>query len=107
MKLILQPLIKFIAFGGSLEVQWWEYHAVVGTLKHYLMQKNVFELFALAGDEDTKTWVRALEPKHECLCHHLCPSYLDEFLRPNCYFWGSSDFCKLTKFHTLPTSVHG
>ena len=27
----------------------------MGTLKHYLMQKNLFELFALTGGGDEKT----------------------------------------------------
>ena len=31
----------------------WEYHEVVGTFKLYLVQKNLFELFALTGDRDT------------------------------------------------------
>ena len=30
-------------------------HEVVVTLKRYLMQKNLFELFALRGSGDTKT----------------------------------------------------
>ena len=30
-----------------MQVQWWEYHEVVGTLKPYLMQNNLFELIAL------------------------------------------------------------
>ena len=40
-----------------MEVQWWGYHEVVGTLKPPLplKQKNLFELFALTGGRDTKT----------------------------------------------------
>ena len=30
-----------------MQVQWWGYHEVVGTLKSYLMQNNLFELLAL------------------------------------------------------------
>ena len=31
-------------------------HEVVGTLKPYHMPKNLFELIALQGDGDGKTW---------------------------------------------------
>ena len=34
-----------------IQVQWWGYHELVRTLKPYLMQKNLFELFALTGDQ--------------------------------------------------------
>ena len=36
-------------------VQWWGYHEVVGTLKPYLMQKNLFGFFSLTGSRDVKT----------------------------------------------------
>ena len=32
-----------------MQVQWWGYHEVVGTLKPYHMLKNFFELLALKG----------------------------------------------------------
>ena len=38
-----------------MQVQWWGYHEVVGSLKPYHMLKNLFELLALKGDEDGKT----------------------------------------------------
>ena len=34
---------------------WWGYHDMMGTLKHYLIQKNFFELFALTGRRNAKT----------------------------------------------------
>ena len=37
-----------------MQVQWREYHEVVGTCKPYLMQKIFFELFALRGGEGGK-----------------------------------------------------
>ena len=37
-------------------VQWWGYHEVVGTLKPYHMLKNLFELIALKGGGDAKTF---------------------------------------------------
>ena len=36
-------------------VQWLGHHEAAGTLIPYLMQKNLFELFALSGGRDTKT----------------------------------------------------
>ena len=41
-----------------MQVSWGRYHEVVGTLKpyHYHMVKNLFELIALEGDGDGKTW---------------------------------------------------
>ena len=36
------------------------YHEVVGTLKPYYMQKNLFEFFALTGSG------HSLAPKHRC-----------------------------------------
>ena len=38
-----------------MQVQWWGYHEVVGTLKPYFMLKNLFELIALKGDGDGTT----------------------------------------------------
>ena len=38
-----------------MQVQWLEYHEVVGTVKPYHMQKNLFELFALTDSRDAKT----------------------------------------------------
>ena len=38
-----------------MEVYLWGYIEVVGTLKPYLMQKYLFELFALTGSEDAIT----------------------------------------------------
>ena len=38
-----------------MQVQLWEYYEMVETLKSYHRQKNLFELFALTGGEDTKT----------------------------------------------------
>ena len=38
-----------------MQVQWWGYHEVVGTLKPNLMQKNLFEIFALTASADSKT----------------------------------------------------
>ena len=38
-----------------MQVQWWGYHEVVGTLKHYQMLNNLFELIALKGDQDGET----------------------------------------------------
>ena len=32
----------------SMQAQWWGYHEAVGTLRPCLMQKNFFELLALA-----------------------------------------------------------
>ena len=37
-----------------MQVQWWGYNEFVGTLKPNLMQKNLFEFFALTGDRDDK-----------------------------------------------------
>ena len=45
---------------------------MVGSFKHYFMQNNLFELFALTGSR-TK--------KFRCKC--LCPSHLVEFPLPN------------------------
>ena len=45
-----------------MQVQWWEYHEMVGTLKHYLVQKNLFELFALTGREGAKTLGASTQP---------------------------------------------
>ena len=38
-----------------MQIQWLGYHKVVGTLKPYLVQKNLFELFALIGGKYVKT----------------------------------------------------
>ena len=38
-----------------MQIQWWGYDEVVGTLKPYLMQKNLFELFTLTDDGHGKT----------------------------------------------------
>ena len=38
-----------------MQVQWWRYHEMVGTLKPCLLQKILFELFAFTGRGDTKT----------------------------------------------------
>ena len=46
-----------------MQVLWWMYHEVVGTLKNYLMQKNLFDLFALTGSGYAKTLgAQALRP---------------------------------------------
>ena len=47
-----------------MQVQWCGYYEVVGTLKLYLMQKNLFKLFALIGSGDAKT-LAALKPPGE------------------------------------------
>ena len=39
----------------EMQFQWWRCHEVVVTLKPYLEQKNLFQLFAFTGDRDTKT----------------------------------------------------
>ena len=39
-----------------MQVQWWAYYEVLGTFKPYLMQKNLFELFALTGGRNTKSF---------------------------------------------------
>ena len=46
-----------------MQAQWWGYHEVAGTLRPYLMQKNLFELFALTGNGAQKLLVRALAPE--------------------------------------------
>ena len=38
-----------------MQVQWWGYHEVVGTLKPCHMLNNLFELIALKGSGDAKT----------------------------------------------------
>ena len=35
-----------------MQVHWWEYHEVVGTLKPYHILKNLFELIALKDKGD-------------------------------------------------------
>ena len=44
------------------------YHEVVGTLKPYFMQKNLFECFALTGGETQKNF------GHKCSGYRLCQS---------------------------------
>ena len=39
----------------SMQVQWQGYHGILDTLTHYLMQKNLFEFFALSAGRDAKT----------------------------------------------------
>ena len=39
-----------------MPVQWWGHHEVMGTLKPYHKLKNLFELIALKGGGDTKTF---------------------------------------------------
>ena len=48
-----------------MQVQWWGYHKVVGTLKHFGMQKNVFELL------------------HSQVVEVPVPIHMVEFPRPN------------------------
>ena len=38
-----------------MQVQWWGYHEVVGTLKLYHMVKNLIAIIALKGNGDRKT----------------------------------------------------
>ena len=38
-----------------MQFQYKRYHEVVDALKPYLMQKNLFEYFALTGSRDAKT----------------------------------------------------
>ena len=38
-----------------LQVQWWGYHEVVGTLKPYHMLKNLFELIAASPSAHPRT----------------------------------------------------
>ena len=63
----IEQLVKVtlvVAFGllpqnvgrwQEVQVQWWRHREVVETLKPYLIQKNLFEIFALTGGGDTKT----------------------------------------------------
>ena len=46
-----------------MQVQLWGYHEVAGTLKPCIMQKNLFELFALTDSGTQKFRVRALAPE--------------------------------------------
>ena len=39
--------LRIVLCNFTNEAQWWEYHEVVGTLKPYYMQKNLFEHFPL------------------------------------------------------------
>ena len=38
-----------------MRFQWQRYHEAAGALKPYLMQKNLFEFFALTGSRDAKS----------------------------------------------------
>ena len=67
-----------------MQVQWWGYHEVVGTLKPYHMLKNLFELIALKGSGDAKTWgasAYAHKPLHLCPPEALTPEPRGETLR--------------------------
>ena len=57
----------------QMQVEWWEYHEGVETLKPYHIQKNLFELFALTGGGKAKTSGGAFALKsHHCkLPQHL------------------------------------
>ena len=61
---------------SGMQVQWWGYHEVTGTIKPYHMLKYLFELIALKGSGDTKTLgtsthaqVRALELVQRARAH--------------------------------------
>ena len=50
-----------------MQVQWWGYHGVVGTLKPCHMLKNLFELIALKDDGYRKT-LGASTSVSMCIC---------------------------------------
>ena len=45
-----------------MQLQYWGQSYLVGTLKPYLLQNNLFELYALSSSGDTKTLTLALGP---------------------------------------------
>ena len=51
--------LRIVLCNSTNEAQWWEYHVVVGTLKPYYMQKNLFEHFPLTGGGMKKLGVSA------------------------------------------------
>ena len=45
-----------------MQVQWWGYHELVGILNPYLMQNNLFEIFALTGARNAKIRAQVIVP---------------------------------------------
>ena len=69
-----------------MQVQWCGYYEVVGTLKLYLMQKNLFKLFALTGSGDAKT-LAALKPPSETFITFTTPQQSCRAPPPSNIWW--------------------
>ena len=62
-----------------IQVQWWRYHEVVGTFKPYLMQNNLFDVFALTDSKVKKTSGASAHVRATCWIFHylmLCSQLL-------------------------------